>query len=470
MDREKKFAKNTLIISIGTLCTKLISFLLLPLYTGLLSTSEYGTVEIITTITSLVVPILNLQIDQAIFRLLVDYRNDNNSIKSYISTTLLFYIVTTLVYIILYIPILFVVKKEYMLLIFLSIIFNSLSGILLQISRGLGKTVQYSVSSFIIALSTIISNIIFLVGLKYKVDGMIMGTVFGNIIGVLYLCIALKIWKLFDIKCFSIKCLKELLKYSVPLVPNSISWWIFSASDRFIIAGTLGLAATGILSVSYKFASAYIIIYNIFNTSMTETVAEHINDIDISKFYSKILTSVFKIFVLINIAVLIMMPFTFNLLVNINYNDAYYIIPITMIASLLQVVVGMLGTVYAAKHNTKSLANTAIVSAIVNLLTDLLLVKYIGIYAASVSTLISYIVLLIYRYIDVNKKYFKININKKDLIMSISLFFISMVYYYINTIIIRYICVIIVLIMSIIYLKKDLISIIKFIICKRKGE
>ena len=77
MDREKKLAKNTVILTIGKLCTQLITFFLLPLYTAVLSTEEYGTVDLLNTLVSLLLPIVTFQIEQAVFRFLIEIRIHN---------------------------------------------------------------------------------------------------------------------------------------------------------------------------------------------------------------------------------------------------------------------------------------------------------------------------------------------------------------------------------------------------------
>ena len=76
MSRNKDLVQNTIIIFIGTICTKLLSFILLPLYTNVLSTSEYGVVDLLTTLISLISPIISLQISQGLFKNLVDCRNN----------------------------------------------------------------------------------------------------------------------------------------------------------------------------------------------------------------------------------------------------------------------------------------------------------------------------------------------------------------------------------------------------------
>ena len=68
MNREKSLLKNTIIITIGKVCTQMISFFLLPLYTGILSTEEYGTVDLLNTLVSLLLPIVTFQIEMAVFR------------------------------------------------------------------------------------------------------------------------------------------------------------------------------------------------------------------------------------------------------------------------------------------------------------------------------------------------------------------------------------------------------------------
>jgi O-antigen/teichoic acid export membrane protein len=223
-----------------------------------------------------------------------------------------------------------------------------------------------------------------------------------------------------------------MIRYSLPLVPNELSWWIFSSSDRFIIAAFIDLSSTGILSISYKFSNILIVIYNVFNMSLAESISLHIKDSDVGKYFNKVFNDVFKLFVSFGILLLAFMPILFKLLINSSYNDAYNLIPIAIVASLFQIVVGLLGTIYVANKNTKSIANSSIVAAIVNIVIDLLLVKYIGIYAAVVSTLVSYLILMIYRYIDIKKKYLDVKFNKKSTILNILILSIVIFAYYID--------------------------------------
>ena len=81
MNKNKELVKNTAIISIGKICTQFLSFLLLPLYTSLLTTKDYGTVDLITTYQQLLGYIVFFQIEQAVFRFLIDVRNDKDKYR-----------------------------------------------------------------------------------------------------------------------------------------------------------------------------------------------------------------------------------------------------------------------------------------------------------------------------------------------------------------------------------------------------
>ena len=433
MSRGKELAKNTGIIFIGTICTKLLTFFLLPLYTGVLSTEEYGIVDLFTTIISLVVPIVSLQIEQGLFRFLIDNRDNERRKKELISTCLVFVIINSFIFLIVFLCLSQFIHNEYKYFLATNVLACLFSTMLLQIARGLGNNKDYSIAGVITALFTIICNILFLVFLHLKVDGMLLGTLIGYIAGLIYLFLKLKILNYFSFYSCTKKSFKELMKYSLPLVPNQLSWWIFNTSDRVIVSIMIGLAANGILSVSYKFSSAFIMIYNIFNMSWTESIALHINDNDVQNYYNKTFNIIFNFFASIGLCIIAFMPILFKVLINRNYIEAYMLIPIPMLASICQVIVGLISVVYIAKNDTKAIANTAILSAVVNITIHLGLIKFIGLYAAVISTFVSYFVFAIYRSYDVSKKYIKLKYDYKKLSLLFIITAIVLICYYLNT-------------------------------------
>ena len=191
----------------------------------------------------------------------------------------------------------------------------------------------------------------------------------------------------------------------------------------------LGTSFNGLLTVAHKFSTAYTSLYTVFNLSWTESASLHINDIDANKFFRNVIHSVYRIFSAIAIGVIAVMPFVFGILVNQNYADAYYQIPIYMIASLCQAFQGMYSVIYVALKKTKEIAKSTTMCAVINIVVNLCLIKCIGLYAASLSTLVSYFVLSIWRYADL-KKYIDVTFDKKLLISSIVVLMIVCLSYY----------------------------------------
>ena len=432
MNRGKELAKNTSIIFVGTICTKLLTFFLLPLYTGLLSTEEYGIVDLFTTIISLVVPIISLQIEQGLFRFLIDNRKDEKKKKELISTSIVFVIINVLVYLIIFIIISPFIHNDYKYFLATNVIACLFSTLLLQIARGFGNNKEYSVAGVITAFFTIICNILFLVELHLKVNGMLLGTLIGYLLGIIYLFTKIRIYHYFSFRHCKKDSLKKLLKYSIPLVPNQLSWWVFNTSDRVIVSILLGLSSNGILSISYKFSSAFVLLYNIFNMSWMESMSLHINDKDVENYFNKTVNTIFNFFAAIAILIIAFMPILFDLLINKNYIESYNLIPISLLATICQVVVGLVSVVYVAKNDTKALANTAILSAVINIVVHLGLIRFIGLYAALISTFISYLIFAIYRSYDVNKKYIRVKYDSNKFIILFIISAIILICYYLN--------------------------------------
>lgn len=471
MNREKSLVKNTIIITIGKICTQLITFFLLPVYTALLTTEEYGTVDLLNTLVSLCIPIVTFQIEQALFRRLIDNRNNNKEIKNTITTTLVTVSIQSIFYILIFIIIAPFVHNQYKYFLATNVIASIFSSLMLQISRGLGDNKKYAIGSFITALTTVLLNIVFIVVFRWGAYGMLTATLIGNILCIVYIFMIKKIYKYINIKTYSKGLLKKLWKYSLPLIPNAISWWVFNSSDRLIVSYVLGVGQNGILSAAYKFSSVYITMYNIFNMTWTESASLHINDEDSSQFFSGIINTILKLFTAICFGIISCMWFVFPIMINVKFNDAYNQIPILMLSSLFNVVVGLISVIYIAKKDTKAVAKTSIWAAIINLVVNLALIKFIGLYAASISTLAAYSIMSIIRLIDV-KKYIKIRLDKKFIVSAILIGLILFATYYINNLYLNIGVMLLVIIYAIVINAKSINSIIDMVKGKflKKGE
>lgn len=464
MNKKKQLAKNTIIIFFGRVCTQLISFFLLPLYTSYLATKEYGTVDLIQTYVTLLVPIITLELEMSIFRFLIDSRKNEKETNNLISNNFFILGISLSIFSILYIIVSSFVTIPYRWLILVDIIVCVLSGNFLQVARGFGKTLDYAISCILTGLTTVISNIILICFVHMQAEGMIISMALANFICSLYLFIRLKLYSKINFKIVDFKQIKEMYKYSLPLIPNGISWWIVNVSDRSIISIVLGASANGLYAISNKFPTIISSLTGVFNLSWSESAALHINSSDRDEFFSDITNTVLRLFMALGVGMLACMPFVFPILIDAKYNDAYNYIPFLVLGTVFNVAICLYSQVYLAKKLSKQVASTAIVGAIINILINVIFIKQIGLYAAAISTMISYFVMMVYRHFDL-KKYVNIKIEKKLIIESIIIYTFTLLIYYQKSIILHAICLLIVCIYAFItnkdFLKSSYLTVVK---------
>ena len=453
--KEKELLKNTTIVSVGKICTQLITFFLLPLYTAILSTAEYGIVDLLNTLVGLFLPIMTLQIEQGIFRFLVERRGNREEQNKLISTSLLIVAGQVLLFGVTFFVFSLFIQNEYKYFLALNLLANVCSSILLQITRGLGDNLKYAKGSFISAVTTVSLNVLFVVYFKWAAYGMLFATFLGHMTCAMYVLLTKKIYKYVNFKLFDKNLAISVLKYSFPLIPNMISWWVINASNRTIITAFLGLDFNGIFSTATKFSSLISTLYSVFNLAWTESASLYIDSEDASNFFSNIFDIIIRLFGSICLCVIVFMPFVFGIMINVKFAASYYQIPILMVGSLFNIFVSFLGSIYVAKKITAEIAKTSIIAAIINISINIIFIRFIGLYSASIATAVSYIAMFIYRFID-SKKYVTL-ILSKSLISTVAVSYVlSIVVYYINITTLNIIWAVIMIVVMILINKKTI--------------
>lgn len=433
MSRGKELVKNTAIVAVGKVCTKFLSFILLPFYTAVLSTEDYGIVDLFNTYISLLLPVIVFQIEDALFRFTIDVRCDEEEKRKVISTAVFFCLFQSIVFCAIFFIIHCFVSIPYSWYLLVNVLVSIFSGSLLQLTRGLGDNLGYAFASFLTALTAILLNIVLVLFLNMGADGLFITAFMSNFIGILYIILKEKVYHLVKIQWFDWGLLKRMLAYSLPLVPNYLSWWVIGASDKSVVSWFLGVSQNGILSVSQKFSTAYTTFYSIFNLTWTENASVHRDDEDSTQYYSQIIETSFRVLASACLGIIAVVALVFPWLVNVKFGESYYQIPIYMLSSFLYSVIGIYSVVYIAFKKTGKIAKTSMMAAVINLVINIGLVRYIGLYAASISSVLAYGTMLAIRYVDI-RKFIRIHI-KKSVILSVAVFMIVdfIVYYIRNT-------------------------------------
>jgi len=406
MSREGKLLKNTIILAIGSFFPKLAAFILVPVLTAYFTKAEYGTYELVLTLVGLILPAATLQIQSAAFRFLIDHKQDEAEQRNIISNIYGFVLPTSLVALVGTFIVLYLMHNTFAicLTICLYFFFDIIATASKQVIRGLGRNLEYSIGSFISALGQVCLIFSLVCWAKIGLLGGLIGLAGAECLSAMYLMFKGRIFRFIRFSCINKKKLKELIQYSWPMVPNNLSQWVMHVSDRLVITGFLGPVMNGIYAAAYKVPSILNFAQMTFNMAWQENASIVSKDDDAPKYYSSMFSVLFDI-VAGCMAILIgITPLLFKLLIRGDYgSDSYNQIPILYMGTFFFCLSSFWGGIYIAFKKTTSIGITTVAAAALNLIIDLTTIKFIGLYAASISTLVSYVALCAFRLIGVQR-------------------------------------------------------------------
>ncbi|MCC8051382.1 MAG: oligosaccharide flippase family protein [Clostridiales bacterium] len=403
--RETKLAKNTSILTLGTLCTKGIMFIMTPLFTRWVSQGNYGTFDLLVTYLNLIRPLITLDLKDATFRYLAEDTQGIND-KEVVSTSIMVHAICMLGCIIIsaILSCVFPGKSLLIRCYCILIIAETFFTLFTNITRGLKKIPNFAIANILFTVTMAISTTIFILNFNAGIYGLLLGYANGYIVSVIYMLFANRIYKFFTLKAIKLPVVYTMYRYAIPMLPNAIGWWIINVSDRTLVSIFLGTEANAILSVTSKLPNLCQQIFGQFSYSWQESSIESNSYDDREDFYNKILNTILRI--MTSIVVLIMSAnfLYFEILYSEEYYFGYYLSPILMIAILILVIAQFFDGIYIAQMKPKKSGSTMAIAALVNLIVDLVFINVIGLWAAVISTLISHIVLVSIRYYDIKKE------------------------------------------------------------------
>lgn len=421
MNRNKKLLFNSVVFAFGNLGSKLITFLMVPLYTRYLSTEEYGTTDIITTVVQFLTPILTLSIIDGVFRFAMSKNNDDSEVL----TNGFVVSIASIVILICFLPL--IVKIRFGAYIVFITYLGAIEAMIQQFARGIGKSVLYATTGIVMTVVTVLSNLLLLVGYKLGMQGYLISIAVAQIVGIIFLVVTLQMWKYVKIKLINKKIILKMLGYSIPLIPNTVSWWISSSANKLFIGLMLGAAANGIYAVANKIPSLISVVYNIFTQAWQISVIEEFKKRDANVFFSVMLNNIISL-MLVGVAVITLFS---KLLVRILATPPFYsawnIVPWLAFAVLFSSVSSFLGTMYTASMKTSALFTTTIVGAIVNICANLALIPIFNLSGAGIGSAFSFAFVAWLRLIDLNKT-FNLKVDWKRFLASLLLVVIEIIF------------------------------------------
>lgn len=405
--RSKYLFQNTVAFAIGKVGTRLIAFFLVPLYTYALSTEEYGTVDLITTICTVLMPILILGINEAVMRFCLDKGADYRKIMS---VGLAILAGATIIGLLL-IPVakLFPETAAYGFLIYSYVITMGYSQVFLYYLRGQEKLTAYSVGNIIHTAVAAGCNILFLVIFRWGIKGYLLAYTCSNIASALYAAVVGRVDLAIRKFQFDGRLSRMMLRFSVILIPNTFMWWIINSSDRIMVAAMVGTAANGIYAVSYKIPSMLSIMSGVFNQAWSYSAIRESGSADEAEYHNQIYNHLVQTLTFITtVALLVIKPFL-KLYVSEAFYSAWRYTPYLLIGFLFLSLATFLSTPYTVHKNSLGFLFSSMIGAGINIGLNLLLIPRIGVTGAALATCFSYIAVYLFRGIH-TRKYIKIRI------------------------------------------------------------
>ena len=397
----KVLLEDTAIFGLGNIGSKLILFFLVPLYTNYLTTEEYGLADLVYTMSQLIYPVVSIVIYEAVIRfgLMTDQKQEE-VLKAGIVVGLLGAILTVAAtpLLNLYSP---VSPWKWYLCIYVILIYTSY--IVNSYLKVKNKNKQYALISiaqtFCLALSNVVLLAVFHVGIK--------GYLISNIIAV-SISVVLSVFSGDALRDFfrarlNRKLLLEMVKFSAPLILNTISWWIILSSDKLMIEAMVSESALGIYTVAAKIPALINALIYIFAQAWNLSSIREMDSTNDVAFYSKVFQGyTFLTFGACVTLTAIIKPFM-AIYVGKSFHDAWSYVPILLASSVFSSISTYYNELYSALKKSVNSMLTAFLAAGINIIVNYIFILQLGIWGAVIGTIVATIVLAFIRMADVGR-------------------------------------------------------------------
>ncbi len=411
----KSLIKDMFVFAVGGIGSKLILFFLVPLYTNFLSTEEYGIADLVFTVAQLIVPIVSIVIFDAVLRfaLAKDERKEDVLLSGYI----VFGVGACLTICVTPLLRLYPLLSEWKWYLCLYVILTILSNIELNYIKAKEKNALYSTISIIQTLVMALGNVVLLVVLRWGIQGYLLANIAGMVVSGAGIFIFGKLWEDMRVAKFSFPLLKKMIKYSMPLILNNISWWIIHSSDKIMIELMIGASMLGIYTVATKLPSLVNVFIGIFSQAWGVSSTKEIEGEADKKFYSKVLNMYsFVVFSAAICIIAIIKPFM-RIYVGVDFLDAWNLVPLLLVSAVFSAISSYFGSMYGALKKPVNVTVTTLIAAGINIIVNFLLIPKMGVLGAVIGTVAAYVMIAFLRMFDI-LRYIKLKIAWDKLIIN----------------------------------------------------
>lgn len=411
--RAKYLLKNTAIFTISNIATKIINFFLIPLYTHVLTTAEYGTIDLAVTICTIAVPIITLNIAESVMRFNLDKDADSDKI---IKIGIVVFLIGCIVGgVSVQICDIFQKVSDLKLLIYFFVVSCAASQIFLCDLRGKELLIKYSIGNILCTFLIAIFNLFFLVQLKLGIKGYLLAYVIAYTITAIYALLMGKSYKALFMRLDRSKMI-EMLKYSIVLIPNSFMWWIMNSSDHIMVTTMIGVTANGIYAISYKFPTLISTFTGIFNQAWQYSAIREEGAMDEEEYNNQVFKVVITVVMFIGVSMMAFIKPILSWYVSSDYYSAWRYTPFLIVGCVYLTLGTFISTSYTVHKDSLAFLISGSVGAVLNIILNYIFIPIMGVYGAAFATCMSYVSVFLFRLIH-TKKYINYNVFTKEFLV-----------------------------------------------------
>lgn len=404
--------KNTFFIFISSILTKCFSVIIIPIYTSILSAEDFGIIELIFTTVNFLYPFFTLAIYESTLRFLYDKNNDKQLV---LISNITINVLGSFIFIISQIIFFFIFRNIYIVYLLIYYLPNVLFINITYILRGLNLIKMYAICSIINGSLILIFILLFLLVFKGGILSFILSYSLAASLSSLFIIFKIKLYCFFSFAKFKYtRCvIWDMLKYSIPLIPNSVTWWLNNFSDRFILAYFHGNAAIGLYAAASKLPSILSLFTNAFNLSWQVSAFSNFDTEQTRIYYAEVYNKYTSFVLLTTSFAILSIKLLSLILFKGEFYNAWNIGVFLVVSMLFYSLSTFLGIIFTCTKKTRPIMFTTCIGALLNLSLNVVLIPYLSGIGAGISTLASCFFIFISR-LHLSRRIFFFYINFKN--------------------------------------------------------
>lgn len=403
-NKTKYLLGNISLLTVATFLPKALIFIMLPLYTSCLGTDEYGTADLIHTTVALLLPVLTLQVQDAVLRFAINKKYSAHDIFT-VAMRIIFGGGALLIFGLTGLKALGVLSVDSVILVFIGI--NYLTGSLNNISayflRGIDRVSVITVGSVLDALMTVICNVLLLFVMQWGLYGYLVANSMGAIVRILYYFRKAKLHTYIKWRIENSQASTDMLKTSIPIIFSALAWWVNNASDKYILRYYWSLSVVGIYAVASKIPSILAAFGEVIIKAYSISAIKEFDREDTDGFLGKSYEAICFVMAVICSVLMAGNVFLAKILFDKDFFEGWIYVPPLLISVMMNLLSDSCSNIILAVGKTPLIMYGAVAGAIVNTVCNFLLIPHFGAYGAAIATVIGFFVMWQIRYFGMER-------------------------------------------------------------------